>query len=149
MRKVWISLLSITSLLLVVFSVKATVKIREYFSLDSVSKAISMEWKIVEKDPSAFALHVSYEFDPLNKGLVAGNIELAKPYFLNLPSAQHAVKEFSTKSWDVFYSKESPTISSLQKNFPFKDCIQMLLTLGVFIYFLFFKRIMEKSTQEW
>ncbi len=149
MRKVWIVLLTVTSLVSIVFSVKTAIQLQEYFSLDAVAKAASMEWEIVEKNASAFALHVSYQFTPLGKGAISGRVELAKPYFLNLPSAERAVKEFSREPWDVFYCMENPSISSLQKNFPFKDCIQTLLTLGIFVYFLFFKKIMEKSTQEW
>jgi len=141
--------LSVTSLVAIIFSVKTALQLREYFSLDSVSKVVFMEWKVEEKDVSSFALHVSYQFDPFEKGPVSGSIELSKPYFLYLPSAELAVKEFSQKSWDVFYSKKNPSISSLQKNFPFKDCIQTLLTLAVFVYFLFFKRIVERATQEW
>ncbi len=149
MKKVWIVLLSITSLISMVFFVKTASQLSEYFSLNGVSKAVSMDWKILEKTPSSFALLVSYQFEPLEKGMIQGKVELAKPHFLNQPSAEIAVKELSKKSWDVFYSLQDPSISSLQKIFPFKDCIQTLLTLGVFVYFLFFKKMMEKSTQEW
>ncbi len=149
MRKVWIVLLSVTSLILVGFSVKMTSRFNEYFSLNNVSKAVSMDWEILEKSSSSFALLVSYQFNPLEKGLIRGVTELPKPHFLNLPSAERAVKELSGKSWDVFYNEKDPSISSLQKIFPFKDCIQTVLTLGVFVYFLFFKKMMEKAAQEW
>ena len=148
-KKVWLALLAITSLISVGFLVKTTSQLNEYFSLNGVSKAISTDWEILEKSPSSFALLVSYQFIPTEKGMIQGKVELAKPHFLNHPSAERAVKDFSKKSWDVFYNSQDPSISSLQKIFPFKDCIQTLLTFGVFVYFLFFKKMMEKSTQEW
>jgi len=108
-----------------------------------------MDWKVVEKSSSSFSLEVIYRFDAVKKEGVQGSTELEKPYFLNLPSAEQAIEELSKKSWDVFYNDKDPSKNALQRNFPFKDCIQCLLTLGVFIYFLFFKKIMEKSIQEW
>ena len=146
---VWIVLLALTSLVTVGFLAKTTLRLKDYFSLNATSKALSMDWKVVEKSAAAFALEVVYQFDSLKKEGVQGSIELEKPYFLNLPSAQHAIEELSQKSWDIFYNNKNPSVNALQRNFPFKDCIQSLLTLGVFIYFLFFKKIMEKSTQEW
>jgi hypothetical protein len=149
MRRIWIVLLVVTSLVTMGFLVKTTVRLSRYFSLNTVVKAQSMDWKVVEKSSSSFALKVIYRFDAIKKEGVQGSTELDKPYFLNLPSAEHAIGELSKKSWDVFYNDKDPSKNSLQRNFPFKDFIQCLLTLGVFIYFLFFKKIMEKSIQEW
>ncbi len=149
MRRVWIVLLVVTSLVTVGFLVKTTLRLSQYFSLNTVAKAEGMDWKVIEKSAASFALEVIYQFDALKKEGIWGTTELDKPYFLNSPSAEHAIKEFSKKSWDVFYNDKDPSKNALQRNFPFKDCIQCLLTLGVFIYFLFFKKIMEKSTQEW
>ena len=149
MRRIWIVLLVVTSLVTMGFLVKTTLRLNRYFSLNTAAKAHFMDWKVVEKSSSSFALEVIYQFDAAKKEGVQGATELEKPYFFNLPSAEHAIQELSKKSWDVFYNDKDPSISSLQRNFPFKDCIQCLLTLGVFIYFLFFKKIMEKSIQEW
>lgn len=149
MRKVWISLLVVTSLISVFFLVKTGGQIAAYFSLNREVETLSTQWSVSEKSPSSFALHVSYLFDPIKKAPLQGAMELPKPYFLNLPAAQCAMEGFAQKSWKVFYNDKNPSINSLQKNFPFKECLQSLLTLGVFVYFLFFKKIMEKATQEW
>lgn len=149
MQKLWICLLIITALVTVGFSIKTSLQLQEYFSLDRKTEALSTQWKILEKDEASFALQVSYSFLAPEKGPFQGTLQLPKPYFLNLPSAERAMKEFSQKRWDVHYSQDNPSVSSLQKNFPFKDCIQSLLTLGVFVYFLFLKRMIEKSAEEW
>ncbi len=149
MRRVWIVLLVVTSLVTMGFLAKTTLRLTQYFSLNTSVKAQAMDWKVVEKSSSSFALEVIYQFNAVKKEGVQGAIQLEKPYFLNLPSAERAIGELSKKSWDVFYNDKDPSISSLQRNFPFKDCIQCLLTLGVFIYFLFFKKIIEESIREW
>ncbi len=149
MKKLSVCFLVLTSLIAVTFMGKSGYRLFQYFSLNTTSKAFDMEWKIAQKDTSSFALEVSYQFNSLENDLVKGRIELAKPYFLNPLSAERAIESLSPKSWDVFYNKKNPSINSLQKIFPFKDCIQALITLGIFIYFLFFKKIMEKSVQEW
>lgn len=149
MRKVWIALLVVTSLISVFFLAKAGGEIVTYFSLNREVETLSTQWRISEKNSSSFALHVSYLFDPLKKEPFQGSMELPKPYFLNFPAAQSAMEAFSQKPWKVFYNDKNPSINSLQKIFPFKECLQSLLTLGVFVYFLFFKKIMEKAAQEW
>ncbi len=149
MRKVWIGLLIVTSLVSVFFLVKTSYCLSAYFSLNRETEALSTSWSISEKGPSSFALQVSYLFDPQKKGPLQGTTEFSKPFFLNLPSAQNAVDAFAQKSWSVFYNDKNPSINSLQKIFPFKECFQLLLTLGVLVYFLFFKRIVERANQEW
>jgi hypothetical protein len=149
MKKVWIGLLSVTSLVSVFFLAKTSCQLSAYFSLNREAQALSTSWSISEKSPSAFALQVSYLFDPVTKDPLQGVMEFSKPYFLNHPSAQRAIDSFSQKSWNVFYNEKDPTINSLQKIFPFKECLQSLLTLGVFVYFLFFRKIMERANQEW
>ncbi len=149
MRKIWIGLLIVTSSVTGFFLVKTTSQLCAYFSLNRETKALSTKWDVFEKSPSSFALHVSYLFDPVKKDPLEGAMELSKPYFLNLPSAQSAMEAFEQKSWSVFYNDKNPSINSLQKIFPFKECLQFLLTLGVLVYFLFFKKVAERASQEW
>lgn len=149
MRRLSICFLVLTSLVAIGFLSKAGYKVSQYFSLDKTSNALTLDFDISEKAPSSFSLGAFYSFKTEEKGVITGYTELSKPYFLNLPSAKFAVEEFKKKSWDVFYNQSNPSKNSLQKNFPFKDCIQAILTLGVFVYFLFFRKIVEKATQEW
>ena len=149
MQRVWMVFLALTSLIAMVFLVKTSLKLQEYFSLNQITKAFVTDWKISEKDETSFALQVFYEFSLSGKDKIQSQMELAKPYFLNRPSAEKAVEEFSKQSWEVFYNDKNPNNNSLQKLFPFKDCIQTLLTLGIFVYFIFFRKILEKARQEW
>ncbi len=137
MQKVWLGVYIITALISVVFIVKSA------RNLDTTGKAVLMDWKVVEKDSSSFALLVSYKF--LDEGKeVEGAIELAKPYFFNVPSAINAIETLSKKDWDVFYRKADPKKNSLQKFFPFKSCIQAILTLGVLVYFVVLRKMVRR-----
>jgi hypothetical protein len=145
MRVVWLVLLVVTSLVSGFFLLKTADLLSLYFSLNKETNAISTRWSVSEKGPSSFALRVFYEFDPMKKIPFHGTVDLVKPYFLNAPSAQSALEVFAQKSWIVFYNEKNPSISSLQKIFPFKECFHFLLSLGVFVYFLFFRKILKRS----
>jgi hypothetical protein len=109
-----------------------------------------MEWNVIEKGPASFALSVSYQFEVPFYGLdkkssfCRGKTELAKPYFLNAPSATKALKELSERSWEVYYREKDPSMNALQKLFPFKECIHAFLTLGVAVYFFFLKKMVHR-----
>lgn len=149
MRRLWIGLLIVTSLISVFFLGVAGGSLKSYFSLNSKARVLSINWDIVEKAPDSFALSASYMFLTATHQEIKGGSEFNKPYFLNRLSAEQAVRELQDKTWEVFYDKTNPRISSLQKIFPFKECAQALITLGIFIYFIFFKNIFEKARQEW
>ena len=144
MKKFWGAIFILTGLISVFLASKLSVQLWDYFSLDAKVPASFMEWKVVEKDPSSFALAISYQFYDRDQTF-SGFTELAKPYFLNAPSAEIAKKQFSEKSWEVFYRYSNPKMSSLQKLFPFKEGIQFLLALGVLIYFVCLKKMIERQ----
>ena len=121
---------------------KLSSQLRSYFSLNTSAQALFTDWKVVEKDPSSFALTVFYQFYDGNQ-VVPGFVELARPSFLSAPSAERFLQKFSKKQWDVLYNRTDSKISSLQKLFPFKECIQVFLALGALSYFLCLKKIVD------
>ena len=144
MQKIWNLIFVLTFLISVFFVVKSIRELYVYFSLDGKVEGRVIHSEIVEKGSSSYALALSFEFW-VEGDERSGRVELVKPYFLNIPSAEKAAEELSKKKWDVFYRTSDPNISALQKNFPFKSCIQAILTLGVFIYFVFLKKTVERS----
>jgi hypothetical protein len=112
---------------------------KEYFSLDSQANAQIESWKIVEKPDSTFAICATYRFFIPEKE-VEGKTEFAKPYFLNPYAAQKAIDQLVPQRWVCFFNAKHPEKNSLQRLFPFKACIQGILTLALAVYFFILRR---------
>ena len=122
MQRVWMVFLALTSLIAMVFLVKTSLKLQEYFSLNQITKAFVTDWKISEKDETSFALQVFYEFSLSGKDKIQSQMELAKPYFLNRPSAEKAVEEF--------YGIQVQEVNTLVMPSKAKSCLQGLRFLN-------------------
>lgn len=145
MKRFWVVVFTVTSLLSISFASKLSFKLWDYFSLDTKADALSTTWQVVEKDSSSCALAVFYHFYDGSQ-LVSGCTEFAKPLFSTAFSAEKAGKQFEKKSWEVFYRSSRSEINSLQKLFPFKEAIQLFLMLGVFVYFFCLKTVVKHQT---
>lgn len=143
MNKILCGLLIITALVSVFFLGKACLGTIGYFSLDGKTKAFVDSWQMEEKDPASFALKACYHFF-IGEEKVLGQTEFMKPYFFNKESAEKAIKKLRVQEWEVFYSTSKKQKNSLQKAFPFQDCIHAFLTLGILIYFIFLKKWLER-----
>ena len=64
--------------------------------------------------------------------------------FLNQYAAENFGKFVETQRWQVWYKESRPQLSSLEKEFPQKDLLQALLTVGVFAYFYFARSTLAK-----
>ena len=144
MRKVWTGVFILTALIALFFSGKAAGQIWKYVSLDAQAVASIEKWQVIEKGSASFAIEASYRFSHLEKDF-SGVTEFAPPYFLNDTAASLAIKKISSQEFFVFFNKAHPERNSLQRIFPFLLCIHAFLTLGVFVYFIFLKKWMERS----
>jgi hypothetical protein len=106
-----------------------------YSKLKALAPVQITEWRVVQKGSSSFAIEAAYTFEAKGKAF-QGKTLFAKPYHLNLPSAERQVKEFSTRSWSVWYSPTDPSFSALERNLPVKKIVYAVMALGVFGYFL-------------
>lgn len=122
---------------------KTTLGCIKYFSLSRQETAYIDSWQVQEIDSASFAVQISYHFF-VNGQEIAGKTELAKPFFPSHKSAEAAIKTLQQKPWKAFYSPKYVKKNSLQKAFPFRDCIHALLSLGVLIYFFILKKWVQK-----
>ena len=145
MNKFWIVLVTISSLVALWFSGLAMKGLWDYSRLDAITQAEILEWKVNKKSSDAFAIEAMFSFQASGQEFHGKTIFL-KPYFLNAPSAQRAIKDLKGKTWTTWYNSSNPSVSSLQKNFPFLPCIQAFLTLAVTLYFIFLRGFLLRLT---
>ena len=144
MQKFWVILVLMSSAIALWFTGKGCFELWKYSRLDAETNAFISDFSVVKKKSSSFAIRASYFYE-VRGARFEGATTFIEPYFLNEPSAMRAISQLKNKNWQVFYREKDPSLSSLQKNFPFKSCIQSFLTLVVTFYFIFLRSFAFRS----
>jgi len=134
--KLWLILLVISGAIALWFSGIATGGMWKFFYLNAQSPVKILNWQVQELSSSRFALEAEYQFE-INHAVYEGKTIFERPQFLNRFAAENYMKINGSKSWVTWYRSGNPACNSLEKEFPRKQCLQALLTLGVFVYFFF------------
>lgn len=112
--------------------------LHRYFRLSSSAPVAVKEWKVEEYRPGKFIIAVDYQFQvgdrPYKK-----SFRFPKPIYLNPYAAKNQVEFWKKQEWNVWYASSDPTYSSLQKMFPFRKGIHLLLCLSVIFYFVWLR----------
>lgn len=134
-NRIWKFFLLALALVVLWFSGSTTYKMFNYLRLNSQAPAEQMEWSVVEASEDRFLLQASYIFH-VDEKVYHGNSVLVPPFFRNEWAAKQDLPTFAARQWQVWYFSWDPGFSSLQKNFPIKECISTLLLWGILIYFV-------------
>lgn len=127
------------------FSCIAAIALISFIQLDRHVPGQVTAWRVVEYSPSQVALEAFYTFSIEGK-LWERQMIFSKPYYLNLPSAEKALKEKKQESWDVWYNHRDPKKSSLEKIFPYKKCFNALVVIALLGYFWILKQRNSEPT---
>jgi hypothetical protein len=139
--RIWVVLLMISGLIALWFSGKALTEMWVYSRLDSATAAKTIRWDVREMGSSRFQIEATFYYEV--KGLELENTTLfASHQYLNRYAAEQEIKGSADKAWNVWYQKNNPSFSSLEKEFPVKKSLHALLTIGVFVYFFFARGLM-------
>ncbi len=115
------------------FGGKAVFELWGYSRLDKHTPVAVLDWQIVERGSRAYILG-SYTFEAQGK-IYQGKTRFREPTFLNKLAAGYQLDEWKTHAWSAWYDPKNPECSSLQKLFPYKNCVYALLVMGVLGYF--------------
>lgn len=137
-NKFWLFLLSLIGISALWHTAIAGYKYSAYYRLDSESAPTSMSWSVEEQSSSAYFLKAFYEFS-VDKKTYEGSTEFLNDTYLNSQTAKLGSEKMALLPWKVWYDKNNPNKSSLQKDFPFKQCIYAIILWGIFLYFVFLK----------
>lgn len=106
-----------------------------YWRLDQKTSARVEAWDVREISSSQFAIEATYCFVAKEKEW-KGKTVFQKPYHLNRPSVEKALKEKSKQPQMVWYNLSNPKFNSLERIFPYKKCFYTVVSLGVLVYYL-------------
>ena len=125
------------------FSWSAGRELYTYRVLTAQTKAQSVQWAVVELSDERYVLQGNYIFrvDGIEH---AGSTTFDHPY-RNAWAANKAMPEYANKQWEVWYSPKNLLYSSLQKNFPLKECVSAIILWGLLVYFIGLKLYCSKN----
>ncbi len=116
------------------FTSTASWSLLSWYRLDDRAWANVTSWRVIEIDPSQFAIEAEFSFEHAGK-TYNGVTKYAKPYSFNRPSAEKDIEHKKQERPIVFYNSKKPQSCSLEHAFPLKKCFYAALTLGILAYF--------------
>lgn len=131
---IWRAFLSVVFVVTLWYTGDAWYRYYAYSHLNAKTTADAVDWTIEKHSEDAYSLTASYRFT-IGKTSYSGRTSFAKNY-RNRWAAEQAVAEYSSSPWDVWYGKENPNHSSLQKSFPVKECVSAVVLWALLLYFL-------------
>ncbi|MBF8262974.1 MAG: hypothetical protein HW387_639 [Parachlamydiales bacterium] len=136
-KTIYYALIALAALVSLYFWTMASRILFANHFLNRTAAARVIQWEVEEISSDQFAIKACYSFE-IDGRVYHGNTLLAKPYYLNPPSAVAALKEKAKLSEPVtaWYRASDPTQSSLEKHFPLGLLLRALLASAVFIYFI-------------
>ena len=146
-RQLWKVLICLAVAIAIWFSALAAYQTFCYLRLSSSAPATVTRWQIKELGTSRFAVEAFFEFES-NGRHCNGSALFGPPFYLNPFSAEGAIKAKKKETFTVWFQASNPSVCSLQKEFPLKSFMHALMTLGVFVYFLFISRKIPQSEEQ-
>ena len=106
-----------------------------YWARSKKSEARILKWEVEKHSEQEYRIKVKYLILPV-EGKQYGSY-LFPEKFLNKESAIISIKSYKLNSYNVWFNPINPSNSSLESVFPLNLTIRFLLSLIVFLYFLF------------
>jgi len=114
-----------------------------YIRLDASTKPKSIEWNVHAVSDEVYHIDAHYVFDWKGKEF-SGETEFHHDPFRNAWAAEEGIKAYKKHPAYIWFSSSDPTYSSLQKNFPLKECLSAIVLWGLLLYFLGLKYYVNK-----
>ncbi|MBS0604762.1 MAG: hypothetical protein JSS60_06975 [Verrucomicrobia bacterium] len=134
--RLWVVLLVISGGIALWFTGVAMAGSWKFIRLNAHTPASITNLQVRDLSSSRFAIEADYRFE-VSGNTYTGKTIFENPQFMNRFAAENYVKLLGARRWDTWYREGNPDISSLEREFPQKPCLQALLTVGVFAYFYF------------
>jgi len=131
---VWLCFLSLVTGAVGWFTIKALYAAYLYVSLNASAPVENIQWSVEQLNEERFVMKANYNF--VFKGQeYSGETLFKNDVYWNFWAAEDSIKVYQQKDWQVWFSSTSPRYSSLQKNFPLKECISAAVLWVILIYF--------------
>lgn len=132
---IWLCFLSLIAGGVGWFTIKTLYMVYLYTSLNVAVPPDHLKWKVEQLSEDRFVPRADYSFNVKDKQYL-GETLFENDMYWNQWTADEALKVYAQKDWIVWFSDHNPQYSSLQKNFPLKECISVGVLWVLLLYFL-------------
>lgn len=139
----WPILLSILSILVVVFTSLLTIDLYSYQKLREKVPLEDLDASVRKIGPSKYGLEVNYSYQVQGMDYCRHQILKNKNY-KNIWLANQAVESMRRGETPVWYNPQEPQKGSLDKAFPFSRLLSTAVLLSIFLYFCLLSRYLLK-----
>lgn len=142
-QALWLGILGFVATLALYYTYQVAGPLYQYYTLDTQTPAQSVSFAVEKTNIDAYALKASYSFT--YQGIdYAGTDELLEKYYPE-SKAYQAQDEAEKAAWMVWLQASAPKNNALERLFPTKDFIYMLIVWGILIYFAILGFWLRKS----
>jgi hypothetical protein len=134
MQIFWKILLGVAALSTLWFGKESAQAVWTYRLLKESGPGKISSWDIQELSPSKFALKAFYTYSVEGKEYT-GETLFHSFYLPNVYAAESEIDHLNKRSWKVWYSPKNPSLSSLEKSFPYKAVTYLTISFFILIYF--------------
>gem|GEM_PF-1281292 len=142
-KRIWLALIGITAACFLWILVSFTSQLTSYLKLSASAPAEILDWVPKEIRPETYHSVVNYCFE-LNGDILEGEYNFQKPIFKTEAAAIETIEKFQERPWNIYFNPKNPQEAALQKMFPIKSGIHLLLSLAVLLYFYWFKHYLSR-----
>lgn len=134
--KLWLGLLLISGIVLLYFTTLCTKDLFHFFSLTQSVPATNVRLRIFENHKEMFQIEAIFSYSVKDQEFTGIEV-LTQPIFDNPYQAKKTIETTMNTDFLVYYPKKEPAMGTLQREFSIKKLVDFLLSLGLFLYFLF------------
>ena len=133
----WITVILLPLILFMIMGAATIKEIYTYVALNEKTHATIEDFEIKSDKQHRYKIFICYTFQAKNQ--LFKNKSYYNKSFLNYFTADNFSNTISKNNFNIWYNKNNPNISSFEKIFPIKNCIYLVLSFIIFIYFLILK----------
>lgn len=134
-QTVWLALVATLTLIVLWYSGIFLYRYYHYMRLSGKAPAKEMAWTVEPRTDEQYLLKANYSFVS-NGQTFTGSSVIEDRGFWNEYAAQKGIEDVSKKKWIIWFNPSNPAHSSLQKNFPLKECVSAVIMWAIVFYFL-------------
>lgn len=108
--------------------------LNKFYKLSQNVPAHIEKWDIDEIKGGKYLIGANYNFTFQGVNY-KGYYQFSRLSYQNIYLAKDHLEKLKKKTWDVYFEKNNPNISTLQHLFPFKQGVHLALSLGILFYF--------------
>lgn len=129
----WICFLGFIGLASFGYFSKTVLDLYRYYRLNVSVVPETMTWTVGKANEELFFPEGTYRFSYQGKVYVGSDF-LTREKYRNEEALQNDLPKFDRQKWSIWFRADQPNISTLQKIFPWKECIYTLFLFAIFLY---------------